>query len=272
MKRKIICWVSCGVTSAVAVKQAIFKYGKDNIILYYMVIDSAHEDNERFLNDLENWYGLPIKRIRSEKYKDQFDVIKKTKYVNGAKGARCTLELKKKVRYKIEEEIEFSAQIFGFEFEQKEINRALRFNEQYPNAKAIFPLIETYLTKANCMEILRVANIELPAMYKLGYPNNNCIGCVKGGMGYWNKIRLDFPKQFNRMADIEREVKATCLKTEKEGRVYLDELDPKRGRKIKIIMPDCGNYCEVEFTEFDHPMLKSIVKKETNINQLRMVI
>ena len=30
-------------------------------------------------------------------------------------------------------------------------------------------------------------------MYDLGYPNNNCIGCIKGGMGYWNRIRKDFP-------------------------------------------------------------------------------
>jgi hypothetical protein len=50
------------------------------------------------------------------------------------------------------------------------------------------------------------AGIEIPAMYKMGYNNNNCIGCVKGGMGYWNKIRKDFPEVFNRMAVIEREV------------------------------------------------------------------
>ncbi len=37
-------------------------------------------------------------------------------------------------------------------------------------------------------------------MYDLGYPNNNCIGCVKGGMGYWNKIRKDFPEVFQKRA------------------------------------------------------------------------
>ena len=37
-------------------------------------------------------------------------------------------------------------------------------------------------------------------MYKLGYKNNNCIGCVKGQAGYWNKIRKDFPDVFDQMS------------------------------------------------------------------------
>lgn len=272
MKNKIIGWVSCGITSAVACKQAIMKYGKENIELYYMEIDSAHPDNERFINDLEKWYDLPIKRIRSEKYKDQFEVIEKTGYVNGTEGARCTLELKKKVRWELEDKVGFSAQIFGFEFTPKEVNRALRFNEQYPKAKAIFPLIETYLTKNNTAEIIKFANIELPEMYKLGYSNNNCIGCVKGGMGYWNKIRVDFPEHFDKMAKAERVAGFSCLKSEKEGRIFLDKLEPNRGRKMKIVMPDCGNYCEVEFADVEHPMLNKILNKEVNIEQLKLVV
>jgi len=48
------------------------------------------------------------------------------------------------------------------------------------------------------------AEIELPEMYKLGYEHNNCVGCVKGGMGYWNKIRVDFPLRFKEYADMEK--------------------------------------------------------------------
>jgi hypothetical protein len=91
-----IAWFSCGVTSAVACKIALEQYGKDNVELYYMVIDSAHPDNERFIQDCERWLDKKVNRVRSEKYVDQFDVIEKTKYINGPSGARCTLELKKK--------------------------------------------------------------------------------------------------------------------------------------------------------------------------------
>ena len=52
--------------------------------------------------------------------------------------------------------------------------------------------------------------IKRPIMYDLGYSNNNCIGCVKGGMGYWNKIREDFPEVFQARAKLEREIGRSC--------------------------------------------------------------
>lgn len=243
MAKKIL-WFSCGVTSAVACKIAIEKYGKENCLLAYIKIDSAHPDNNRFIKDCENWYGMPIEIFRSEKYKDQYDVIEKTKYVNGVGGARCTLELKKKVRIAIEAKYEYDGQIFGFEFTKKEINRAIRFEEQYPHTKPIYPLIENKLTKAECLGILTKAGIKQPAMYELGYHNNNCIGCVKGGMGYWNKIRVDFPEYFNRMIEMEAHANRSCIKG-----AFLKDLDPERGRHEPPILPDCGTFCEIEFAD-----------------------
>ena len=75
-------------------------------------------------------------------------------------------------------------------------------------------------------------------MYDLGYPNNNCIGCVKGGMGYWNRIRRDFPEVFERMAGIEREIGHSCI-----NGVYLDELEPNRGNMNTEVFPECSFAC-----------------------------
>ena len=48
--------------------------------------------------------GKEIRVARSpERYRDQFDVILKDRYVNGPGGARCTTILKKRVRQKIED-------------------------------------------------------------------------------------------------------------------------------------------------------------------------
>jgi 3'-phosphoadenosine 5'-phosphosulfate sulfotransferase (PAPS reductase)/FAD synthetase len=254
----IICSWSAGVTSAVATKLAIEKYGKENVRIIYFKIDSAHKDNERFIRDCEKWYGMEIEQIQG-KYKDQFEVVEKTKYVNGANGARCTLELKKKLRFEFEKENEITGTVLGFEFEPKEVNRAIRFKEQYPEAKPIFPLIDCEMTKNEAAFMLNKEGIELPTMYSLGYPNNNCIGCVKGGQGYWNKIRVDFPEQFERMAKIEREIGATCLKNS-EGRIYLDELNPDSGRNMKVVMPDCGSFCDLEFTDIIDERVERIIK------------
>jgi len=260
---KVIAWWSAGVTSAVATKLAIDEYGIDNVEPIYFAIDSAHDDNKRFKEQCEDWYGKEIRVDRAPKHKDQFDVILKDKYVNGPGGARCTLVLKKMVRQRIERQEEYAAQVFGFEYTKKEVNRAIRFQEQYPAAKPIFPLIEQRMDKPACLYYLEKQGIRRPKMYELGYGNNNCIGCVKGGMGYWNKIRTDFPETFDRMAKAEREVGNSCIRG-----VFLDELDPNAGRKQKMIMPDCGNFCDIEFGDVLHPRLDEVYKEPVQLKLL----
>lgn len=261
-KENIICWFSCGVTSTIAIKKTIEKYGNDfNILIYYFHIDSAHSDNERFLKECEEYFGIKINILKSKKYKDQYEVIEKTKYVNGKDGARCTLELKKNLRFQIEKEIDYKYQVMGFEFSKKEINRAIRFIEQYPNAKAIFPLIELGLSKKECFKILKNANIEIPKMYKIGYSNNNCIGCVKGGQGYWNKIRKDFPEYFNKMIKMEEIAGHSCIKN-----IFLKDLPLNTGHKQKISLPDCSNRCEIEFGNKVSPKMADVYNKIKNIS------
>jgi hypothetical protein len=240
----------------------------------YFEIDSAHPDNERFLADCEAWYGKKIERRRNAQYRDQFEVIEKTGYVNGPTGARCTLELKKEVRFAIEKEYvgnlfdqdktPFAHQVFGYEFSKKEINRAVGFMKDYLSARPVFILIESKLTKANCAAILEQAGIELPAMYHLGYGNNNCIGCVKGGMGYWNKVRVDFPSHFNRMARAERIAGHSCIKG-----VFLDELDSERGLELKPVVPDCGTYCQSFADELIFRDTEKILSGEMQITEVQ---
>lgn len=86
-------------------------------------------------------------------------------------------------------------------------------------------------------QFVELGHLDL-AMYDLGYRNNNCIGCVKGGMGYWNKIRIDFPEVFERMAKLEREIGHSCI-----NGIFLDELELGRGRMEDEIIPDCSVMC-----------------------------
>lgn len=237
--KQYLGWWSAGVTSAVAIKFAL----EDglNVMPIYFETGSSHQDNARFKRECEKWYGRPIMVARNSKYSSVLDLIKKRRYLNGPAGALCTSELKKEVRFAIEKCIPYEGQIFGFESHPNEIKRAERFKEQYPAAKALFPLIEREITKANALHYLKMAGIDAPMMYRLGFRNNNCIMCVKGGMGYFNKMREHFPKAFAEMAAAEREVGHSCIKG-----VYLDELAPGRGNYPKEIEPECGIYCPTE--------------------------
>ena len=96
------------------------------------------------------------------------------------------------------------------------------------------------------------AGIELPALYKLGYVNNNCIGCVKGQAGYWNQIRRDFPDVFERMAQVEETLGRTINVSRIGGvrkRISLRELDPNAGNYEAEPNIECGIACELAATE-----------------------
>lgn len=259
-------WWSAGITSAVACKMALEMY--EDVELYYIHIDTAHPDNERFKRDCENWYGVEIKTLKSFEYKDQFDVIRKTRAFNTPTGAPCTRELKKQVRYDFEELNSFNLfndrfvqhQVWGFEYDRKQINRAIRFGQQYPFTNPLFPLIEKGIDKNMCAGMVLSAGIELPKMYGMGYSNNNCIGCVKGGQGYWNKIRVDFPEVFHEMAALEQEIGHSCL-----NGIFLDDLDPSAGKRSKEIIPNCGIICEVEFEDIPDRSLEDVIEGKVTI-------
>jgi hypothetical protein len=107
-----------------------------------------------------------------------------------------------------------------------------------------FPLIDRQLTKADAHGICASLGIKRPAMYDMGYSNNNCKGCIKGGKGYWNKIRQDFPEVFADRAKMEREIGHSILHDE-NGPIFLDELDPNAGRMSDEILEDCSIFCQL---------------------------
>lgn len=258
---KGIGWFSGGVTSAVAIKMAL-ELGYEVDIIYFET-GAHHPDHDRFLKDCEKWYGQKILTIRNKRYKSPIDVVLKDKFINSPGGARCTLKLKKEMRFHMEKVMNYDFQIMGFDYHEPE--RAQAFSDEYPYAKPVYPLIEKGLSKPDCLRIIQEANIEIPMMYKLGYNNSNCIGCVKGGMGYWNKVRRDFPEVFDEMARAERAINNSCLKKQKTNKttkkrtsvkLFLDQLDPEAGRHDDISLPECGVFCSVE-----SPLVNKIIRQ-----------
>jgi hypothetical protein len=67
-------------------------------------------------------------------------------------------------------------------------------------------------------------------------------------MGYWNKIRIDFPGHFQWMNDYEQRSGNTCLREETGvGRqtrpLFLADLDPDRGDYATEGAPECSLLC-----------------------------
>lgn len=233
-----ICWFSTGISSFVACYLS-----KDIDEIIYTHVANQHPDSLRFLHDCEKLLGRKITILQSDRFRDVDDVIEKTRCINTPFGAPCTRLLKKEVRRKWEREnLGHHIYVWGYDYDEQ--NRANRIIETMHDYDHEFPLIDNHLSKQDAHGIAARLGLKRPVMYDLGYPNNNCIGCVKGGMGYWNKIRVDFPEVFKKRAEQEREINHSCIKG-----VFLDELSPNRGRIQDEILEDCGISCELTIKE-----------------------
>ena len=139
-------------------------------------------------------------------------------------------------------------EIFGYTADEK--TRLDRFLKDNTERIAETPLIEHGITKKDCFGILNNAGIDLPTMYKLGFRNNNCIGCVKArdSLDYWKRVRLHFPEIFNRMAKLERDLNITINRQTKKGvrsPIYLDEIEPGEPKEVDPSI-SCGMFCSTD--------------------------
>ena len=244
-KKTIAVWFSCGAASAVAAKKTIEIYGKThNILIVNTPIKEEHEDNRRFLKDVQEWIRHPIITAINKDFPGSsiVDVFEKRKYISGIKGAPCTLVLKKEARYQFELENNIDYHVLGFTIDEWE--RQKKFNER-ERANTLPVLINELITKADCFAILKKANIKLPEIYSLGYPNANCIGCVKAtSPTYWNLVKNTFPAIFEQRAEQSRRIGARLVRV-KGKRMFLDELRPTdKGTPIKSW--ECGIFCDTE--------------------------
>lgn len=232
-----VVWISAGVSSFIAgwlVRDTVDQW-------IYIDVKDQHPDSIRFIRDCEKLIGKEIMFLRSDKYEDVADVCRKRGMINGVYGAACTGMLKKAVRKKWENEqyrngISDLCYVWGMDAKEKK--RAEGIVKNFPEFSHEFPLIDRMLSKNDCHALAAELNLKRPAMYDLGYQNNNCVGCVKGGMWYWNKIRRDFPEVFEKRAQLEREIGHSCI-----NGVFLDELAPDRGRASEEISEDCSIMC-----------------------------
>lgn len=252
---RIVCQFSCGAASAVATKLALAQYG-DRCVIVNAYIEEEHEDNRRFAADCEAWFGQPIVNLRDTKYDaSAIKVFETVGYIKGLKGASCTTRIKRGLldKWKADGDV----MVLGYTAEEQD--RADDFLDRNPDKPALFPLIERGLTKEDCKAMVERAGIKLPEMYLLGYDNANCIGCVKGGLGYFRAVREDFPAQFERLAQAEGKVAAlhgenAYILRHRSGplagqRFPLRELPHGKAHRGEPL-PSCGLFCESAEQEY----------------------
>ena len=247
---RVVCQFSCGAASAVATKLTLVDHPGAIILNAYLA--NEHPDNRRFATDCEKWFGKPITVLRDEKYgADVIEVFRRTRYIKGLRGASCSIRLKRGLldAWKVPGDI----MVLGFTADEP--SRADDFRERNPDRPIWTPLIDRGLTKEDCKSMIERAGITLPFMYLQGYENANCIGCVKGGQGYFRAIREDYPEAFERLAQIESEIgPGAYILVHRSGplkgqRFPLRELPAGKPMRNEAL-PSCGLFCETAEQEY----------------------
>lgn len=244
---RYICQFSCGAASAVATKLTLAKH-YDALILNALVKEE-HPDNRRFLADCEKWFGKAITVMQNEMYGASIiEVFRRKRFMKSRYGAPCTTELKRKLLQSVEQPGDVL--VFGFTVEEQD--RFDDFQERNPERQAIAPLIEHGLGKKDCLAMLERAGIELPLMYRLGYSNANCIGCIKGGEGYFRAIREDFPAEFEALCQVQESIGPGAYlfrDRNTNARYSLREIPQGKARR-DLSPPQCGLFCEAAEQEY----------------------
>ncbi len=229
-----VVWFSNGAASAVA---AFLSPGAE--IVYCDTFANEHHDNRRFFSEVQAWCGREIRVLRSKKYRSVEEVWIKERWMSGPRGAKCTTELKKLPRFDFS--LPDDVNIFGFTVEEK--RRISEFEARNPDLLLRWPLRDAGLTKADCFRFLLLAGIELPLLYRLGFKNNNCIGCCKASSpAYWNLVRHHFPDVFRQRAILSRELGCKLVEVKRHQRIFLDELPVS----VQLEMPTESNSCGPE--------------------------
>ena len=243
-RETIVVWFSCGAASAVAAKKTVEQFGKKyNIRVVNNPVIEEDSDNRRFLKDVEKWIGVKIEFAINYKYPacSAAEIWEERRFMAGHSGAPCTTLLKKVARQQFEMDNDIDWHVLGFVAgEEARFNRFVH----YERKNTLPVLIEQGITKKDCFEIIHKAGILLPKMYRMGYPNANCIGCVKASSPtYWNHVRKQHPEIFRLRAKQSRKIGAKLVRV-KGKRIFLDELSPQaKGRPMKNLEFECGIFC-----------------------------
>lgn len=240
---RTIGWFSCGVASAIACKLV-------DCTPVYCETGSEDADNERFLSDCEAWMEKTVERIRSSEYVDTWDLWERRRWLSGPSGAACTVELKVSPRLLYQRPNDIH--VFGYTYDARDRKRAETMRKNYPELTIVTPLIDRGLTKSACFHLLRQAGINRPRLYDLGFPNNNCVPCVKAtSPGYWALVRSVRPEEFSRMAELSRRLRVR-LAVMKGERVFIDEI-PLDWPVTEAIAPSCDFLCHIVEQSLDLP-------------------
>jgi 3'-phosphoadenosine 5'-phosphosulfate sulfotransferase (PAPS reductase)/FAD synthetase len=182
------------------------RHGAASVVGVFADTKIEDPDLYRFLDDVERVLGIEVVRI--EDGRDPFQVFRDVRFLGNTRVDPCSRVLKREVVEKWLSENATPDDVIVFGIGPWEAERFERIERRNPR-KCAAPLIEGTVGAGQVRAWLAEDGIELPALYREGFPHNNCGGaCVKAGQAQWRHLLKMRPQTFAIWEAFEVELRA----------------------------------------------------------------
>tara|TARA_R100001129_G_scaffold123016_2_gene85748 strand:- start:175 stop:930 length:756 start_codon:yes stop_codon:yes gene_type:complete len=205
---KHIVSLSGGTASAIVADLVLKKYGRDNVILCFMDTSWEDEDLYRFLDDLESYWEIEMVKLKDGR--TPLQVGEDQKFILNSRVKACSKILKQQMFRRFIKKIDKPLTIhLGLDWSEEHRMAAPKKNyEKIKGVTVDYPLIWKPLIKKKYSEVVESWGIEIPRLYKLGFPHNNCGGrCIAQGKKEWKRLLNIFPERYKEVSDWEQKMR-----------------------------------------------------------------
>lgn len=202
---KHIVSISSGAPSALAAIIAIETFGHENVEFVFADTQVEHEDNYRFLVDIEAYTGKAIHGLKEGR--TPLEVAEDEHIIPNQKLATCTKQLKIFPIRKFVNQFRYQFRVvmhIGFDMSPKDLQRVPANREGWASVgiESRYLIIENGIRDVKSE--LEKRGLKIPYTYSLNFSHGNCLGkkagqgrgCVKFGHGDMIKVLKEWPEDY----------------------------------------------------------------------------
>lgn len=209
-RTKHVVQFSGGAGSWATAKRVAERYGTADIVLLFADVQDEHADLYRFLHEGATNVGVSLTIIADGRTPRQ--VMTDEKFIGNSRRDPCSKILKRQMLDRwCKDNCDPATTVRYIGIDWSEIHRLETFRARVLPWRAEAPLCEPpYMSKEDCHAWITREGIELPLLYRQGFPHNNCGGaCIKAGQAQWALLLKHDPERYASWEDWETGMRET---------------------------------------------------------------